>query len=518
MKWLIISLAILAVLAALGTIYVYGRFGRHLYGQPAKAIEPVEGQTEIDRESVPLLTGKDGQSAVTLVSDNLDAFSVRAISARKAGRSLDLQYYYWRRDLTGRLLAGEVLAAADRGVKVRLLLDDINAGLHDRFCLALDAHENIQVRLFNPSRARNDRFRRGLEMMLRPLRATRRMHNKTWIADGRVVIAGGRNIGDAYFDAAEQANFRDLDMWMLGPIAQEAASVFDDYWNSSMVLPIGSLRTPHRHYLPRLRRKLAKLARGKGGRHYLGHVEQAAAEPGLFHGNGELRFTGDITIKADPPEKAHLERRQNWLMQELLPHITAAGQSVKIISPYFIPGADGVKALGGLVEKGVDVAILTNSLAATDVAAVHGAYANYRRKLVAAGVTLYELKAVQEATETQRISLFGSRGASLHTKAFTIDGKGAFVGSMNFDPRSASLNTEMGVLFTCPSLVADVDAIFALETHPGTSFRLSLEKGKLCWNDEAQHCSRMLEREPDAGFWRRVTAAIIGYLPIESQL
>jgi putative cardiolipin synthase len=518
MEWLYTPLAALAALAVLGTIYVYGRFGRHLYGRPATALPPVEDETEIDRAAAPLLAGRNGQSAATLVADNMDAFAVRAMSARMAGRSLDLQYYYWRRDLTGRLLAREVLAAADRGVKVRLLLDDINAGVHDRFCLALDAHENIEVRLFNPSRARTDRFRRGLEMMLRPLRATRRMHNKAWIADGRVVIAGGRNIGDAYFDAAEQANFRDLDMWMLGPVALEAARIFDAYWNSAMVLPIGSLRTPRRHFLPRLRRRLKALARTRGGRHYLSHVDRVGERPGLFHGEAALRFTGDIAIKADPPEKAHLERRQNWLMQELLPHIDRAEKSVRIISPYFIPGSAGVKALSALTAKNVAVAVLTNSLAATDVAAVHGAYANYRKPLVAAGVVLYELKAVQEATETQRLSLFGSRGASLHTKAFTIDGTGAFVGSMNFDPRSASLNTEMGVLFTCPSLVADVDAIFDLETHPASAFRLSLEKGRLLWSEEAGHAVHVRTREPEAGFWRRVTAGIIGWLPIESQL
>ena len=157
--------------------------------------------------AAPHIDGHPGLNGVALIADNMSAFALRALSARKAGRSLDLQYYYWKNDLTGRLLSREVLAAADRGVRVRLLLDDINAGLHDHMCLSLDAHPNIEVRLFNPSRARTDRFRRGFEMMLRPLRTTRRMHNKQWIADGHLVIAGGRNIGDAYFDAAEQAEF-----------------------------------------------------------------------------------------------------------------------------------------------------------------------------------------------------------------------------------------------------------------------------------------------------------------------
>ncbi|OQP85741.1 phospholipase D family protein [Rhizobium rhizosphaerae] len=514
---LVLGGALLA-LVALSSIYAWGRFGRRPQGAPARALPPLDGQTEIDRRAAPMLAAHAGQNGVALLSDNIDAFAARALSARRAGRSLDLQYYYWRKDLTGRLLAAEVLAAADRGVKVRLLLDDINAGLHDAFCLSLDAHENIEVRLFNPSRARTDRLKRGLEMMARPLSATRRMHNKAWIADGRIAIAGGRNIGDAYFDAAEQSNFRDLDMWMLGEIAGQASEIFDAYWNSPMVLPIGALRTPRRHYLPRLRRKLARIANGSAARPYLDHLDRLAGEEGLFHGTGPLRWTGELRMVADPPEKAHMGRRQNWLMEVLMPVIHDTERHLRIISPYFIPGANGVKALGALTERGAEVAVLTNSLAATDVAAVHGAYANYRRRLLSIGVRLYELKAEREPSETARLSLFGSRSASLHTKAFTIDGRTGFVGSMNFDPRSASLNTEMGVLITCPALIADIDAIFAEETAPANSFRLSLEGRRLVWSDERAHHARRLRREPEAGFWRWLTATVIGVLPVESQL
>ncbi|OLP58504.1 cardiolipin synthase [Xaviernesmea oryzae] len=515
---LMILTGLVVGLVGLSAIYAWGRFGRRPQGQPARALPPLEDQTEIDRLAAPLLDAHEGENGVALLIDNVDAFAARALSARRAGRSLDLQYYYWKKDLTGRLLAAEVLAAADRGVKVRLLLDDINAGLHDAFCLSLDAHENIEVRLFNPSRARTDRLRRGLEMMARPLSATRRMHNKAWIADGRVTIAGGRNIGDAYFDAAEQANFRDLDMWMLGSMAEDASDVFDAYWNSPVVLPIGALRTPRRHYLPRLRRKLARIVRKKAARHYLDHVDRLAQEAGLFHGTGPLRWTSEVRMVADPPEKAHMARRQNWLMDVLMPVIRQTRTHLRIISPYFIPGVNGVKELSALTQAGAQVSVLTNSLAATDVAAVHGAYANYRRRLLKAGVRLYELKAEREPNEKARLSLFGSRHASLHTKAFTLDGRTGFVGSMNFDPRSASLNTEMGVLITCPDLIADIDAIFTAETAPVNSFRLALEGRKLIWSDEQAHRARRLRREPEAGFWRWAIAAVIGVLPIESQL
>ncbi|WP_275790427.1 phospholipase D family protein [Pararhizobium gei] len=506
------------VMLALALVYAYGRFGRRLHGEAGLALKPEPEQTALDRMAAPLLKAHPGQNGVSLISDNMAAFALRALSARLAGRSLDLQYYYWKNDLTGRLLTREILAAADRGVQIRLLLDDINAGLHDRMCLALDAHPNIQVRLFNPSRARADRFRRGLEMVLRPFRATRRMHNKQWIADGRIVIAGGRNIGDAYFDAAEEANFRDLDVWALGPVAWEASAVFDRYWNSAVVVPIGLLRTPRKHYLPALRYKVQTAAQTSGGRHYLLQTDEAARSDGAMPRAEHLHWTADVKLVADPPEKAFLQKRNNWIMNELLPVLTSATQTVRIISPYFIPGAAGTTTFAELAQRNVQVAVLTNSLAATDVAAVHGAYANYRKALLRGGAVLFELKAIHETSDPQRMSLFGSRNASLHTKAFAVDGKTAFVGSLNFDPRSASLNTEMGVVFTHAALVDAVVAVFDEETRPANSFRLTLESGRLRWHDSTGGEARILRREPEAGFLRRVTAGIIGILPIESQL
>ena len=208
-------------------------------------------------------------------------------------------------------------------------------------CLSLDSHPNIEVRLFNPSRARTDRFKRGFEMMLRPFRATRRMHNKQWIADGRLVIAGGRNIGDAYFDADEQSNFRDLDVWLLGPVADDAAMVFDCYWNSPVVVPIGSLRTPRAHYLPAFRAKLERIAATSGGRHYLTHVDKVMQEGGLLPANTTLHWTRDARLISDPPEKAFLQKHNNWIMRELMPVLTSAQQDVQVDFPLFHPGCAG---------------------------------------------------------------------------------------------------------------------------------------------------------------------------------
>ncbi len=337
MSWIALSLAALFGLLLAGVLYVYGWFGRRPSIDPTFAL-PVEGdETGIDKQLAPLLeAARSGENAVALISDNIEAFVARALSARRAGRSLDLQYYYWKDDLTGFLLTREVIRAADRGVRVRLLLDDVNAGIHDRLCISLDAHPNVDVRLFNPSRARTDRFRRGFELAIRAFSATRRMHNKLWIADGRLAISGGRNIGDAYFDAAELANFRDLDVWMAGPVVDQATAMFDLYWNSPSVLPIAALRTPRKHFLPALREALDQLARTAAGRFYLEKVQDAAAAgPGAYWGSRTLYRSANLRLAFDPPEKALMQKRQNWLLRELFPLIKGAKRDLRIISPLF---------------------------------------------------------------------------------------------------------------------------------------------------------------------------------------
>ncbi len=501
------------------SVWLYGRFGRWPAGAEEQAVPPADGETAIDRAIEPLLAGEAADCAgLALVHANREAFALRVAAVRQAGRSLDLQYYYWKDDLTGGLLMREVIAAADRGVRVRLLLDDINAGLHDRSCIALDAHANISVRLFNPSRARTDRFRRGLEMAMRAFRATRRMHNKAFIADGRIAIMGGRNIGDAYFDADEDTNFRDLDIWMIGRAVADAAGMFDRYWNSSVVLPIGSLRTPRPKYLERLRAELDALAARPAARLLLGDIEAGEAAPAL-RPQAVLHPCKDVEVLADPPEKALMARRSNWIFRDLMRPLMAARQRLRIVSPYFVPGVEGTASLIGLAEKGVSVEVLTNSLAATDVAAVHGGYARYRRKLLKGGVKLYELKADHVPGDPRRISLFGSRTASLHSKAFTVDGERGFVGSVNFDPRSVSLNTETGVLFSHPALVAEVDRIMDIEMAPDSAFSLSMRRGLIRWTDAGEGGRpRTIYREPEAGRIRRLTAGLIRFLPVESQL
>lgn len=510
--------AALFAAASFLAVYSWGRFARRARGAPSSALPPVEADTPLDRGLAALVREAGGSNGLALLSDNLDAFAARALAARSAGRSLDLMYYIWHHDLTGRLLAHEMIAAADRGVRVRLLLDDINARGRDPLYLALDSHPDIEVRMFNPSLARQGALRRGLEMALRAFSITRRMHNKAWIADGRLAVVGGRNIGDEYFDAAEAASFRDLDLVLLGPAVEQTSAVFDTFWNSAQTIPVRALaraRRRRRAALDALRTRLGDLAAGETARPYLDRVRERLSAVAMFVDGMAIHWTQDARVVSDPPEKALARGNGNWLMRRIFPAIAGARRTLEITSPYFIPGAEGTKALVSLVAAGVDVAVLTNSLAATDVAAVHGGYAPWRRPLLEGGVRLYELRA---DADRKRISLFGSRGASLHTKAFTVDGRTGFIGSFNFDPRSASLNTEMGVLFEHEGLAGEVRTLFARETQPDMSYRLRIEDGALLWEGEMDGLVRTSLREPESTLARRLVAAVVGWLPVHSQL
>jgi putative cardiolipin synthase len=448
-----------------------------------------------------------GATGMALISSDTAAFQARRVLARTARHSLDLMYYIWEEDLTGRLLFGEVLAAADRGVKVRLLLDDIGFTSLDRLLQALDSHPNISVRLFNPTRAPKGSLRRGVELGLRLFSMTRRMHNKAWIADGETAILGGRNIGDAYFGASRASNFHDLDLAVLGPVVAEAAVMFQEYWTSEPTHPVRPPLNPIR------RRKILNGLRSFGvsaeAKTYLDRLPTLAWPPD----EAGLRWCREAHLVADPPEKALGRKGQNWLMASLLPRLEAARERIAIISPYFVPGQNGTRRLCDLAEKGIHISILTNSLSATDVAAVHGAYARYRKPLLRAGIRLYELRAI---ARLRRLSLRGRTNASLHTKAFIIDGQTGFVGSLNFDPRSASLNTEMGVLFTEPGLVAGIQHIFTAETAPGISHALELDiSGRILWHGTSGSPHR---RDPGVSPARRALSWFMGRLPLESQL
>ena len=515
MRWLWLGLLVPVVLTGSGLL-----LADHLTppatGAPSHALRLEPAQTAIDRELAPLLEREQGRTGVLLLSDGLDAFAARAMTARRAGRSLDLQYYIWKDDLTGRLLAREAHAAAERGVRVRLLLDDLNAQGLDPKWLALDAHPLIEIRLYNPFRNRGG-IRRLVEMVQRVFSINHRMHNKAWIADGRVAIVGGRNIGEEYFAADSEVNFRDLDLMLFGPAVAQASSIFDRFWNSDAVVPIAAL---HRMTRRELQEAVAGFEDDAGlerASPYLQRVMGAPGVIGYYAGVLAPFWTERLVVASDPPRK-RVADPDDWLLAELAPILRDARRSAWLISPYFVPGESGTAALAEMVARGVQVGVATNSLAANDVPAVHSGYMRYRKPLLRSGVRLHELRAAPDPAHGSA-GLLGSSGASLHTKAFVVDDRSGFVGSFNLDPRSANLNTEMGVLFDDPAIADAVRAEYERLVAPDQSYEVTLDAdGELRWRDGSTAPPRMLDQEPNAPWWLRAVAGVLSWLPLESQL
>jgi cardiolipin synthase C len=503
---------LIGLLAAAIAVVFYGARSQRDTGPNSFAIPIDEDSTEIDRRLIDEIRRHDGQTGIRIISDDLEAFRFRFDLAHEAGRSLDLQYYYWKSDVTGKLLAREILAAADRGVRVRLMLDDMNSMGLDATYLALNTHENIEVRLFNPSRSRTSPTRRGIELAIRYFSATRRMHNKCWIVDGRVAIVGGRNVGDAYFGAATGASFSDKDVLLTGRAVTDAEQIFDSYWNSDATLPVTSLHRIRRGKLAKLRHRLAQHSASYLATSYIRHTEHR------FHGSmiqelQNLEWVSNAEVIADPPEKAQSGKVDQWIAKRIFELMTGAQHELLLSSPYLIPGPDGLSVLRDVQGRGVTTSILTNSLAATDVMMVHSGYAKYRMAIVESGISLYEQKSSIGRT---KISLFGSRTASLHTKACVADRKISFVGSFNLDPRSKSINTEMGAIFESDSLSNQLAEL--LQAQMRGSFRLSSQNGRIVWLEDYGVLPTVHITEPHSSLTRRVGAWLVGLLPIESQL
>jgi putative cardiolipin synthase len=456
-----------------------------------------------------------GQSGFRLVNTGTEAYALRAYSAQAATSHLDVQTYIWHADLTGKLLARQALAAADRGLRVRILVDDLDARAKNRGFAALDAHPNIEVRLYNPMASRSGSLGKVGEFSTGFKRLNHRMHNKSWIVDGRIALVGGRNLGDEYFDAHDGTNFVDLDMLMAGPIVAEISSNFDRFWNSPSNYPIAQLapEAVDDAQLARLRGVLDQAAEALSASPYRQVLREDPQVQALLEGDTRLHWGSDWRFVSDDPLKARLPLEQrSAVLQALAPAMQSARHDLRLISPYFVPGERGTQGLADGARRGVTIGILTNSLAATDVAAVHGGYVRYRRTLLEAGIALWELKPA--GGEKADFSLRGSSGSSLHTKAMIVDDRQVFVGSYNLDPRSTSLNCEQGVLVSHPALAAELTALFDQQRQGARAWAVTLTGDGIRWSDGTQTWNR----EPEAGTSQRAMAWLMKVLPVESQL
>jgi len=477
---------------------------------------PVGRESPLDALIEPAETAHAGASGFRLTSEGPEAFAVRAHSARLAERTLDVQTYIWHADLVGRFLTQLLLDAADRGVRVRLLVDDLDARAKNYAFAALAAHQNIEVRMFNPLASRAGTLAKIGEFMTSAKRLNHRMHNKTWIADNRIAVVGGRNLGDEYFGASEEANFVDLDFAMIGPVVRDISASFDRYWNSAAAYPMAALspESVTASALTELRGTLAPaVEEAKTGR-YAELLRRDDAVRRFIDGDWPLTWSSDYRFVSDDPLKATREPgiERSDVLGVLQPVVAGTERELTLISPYFVPGKKGTAAIAEIAKRGQAVRVLTNSLAANDVAAVHGGYSEYRRPLLESGVSIWELKPLPGTKPSY--ALFGSKKASLHTKALEVDGRRLFVGSYNLDPRSTALNCEQGVLVSSAELAAELDALFLEQAAPDHAWRVSLADGQMSWTDGTD----TFTRDPVASFGKRFLAWLTSILPLETQL
>src|SRR3954468_5074802 len=405
--------------------------------RPASHVLRDTGDTRLGRALAAALAAHPGRNGIHGLADGRDAFAARVLLARAAERSLDLQYYIFRTDVTGALLCQALWEAAGRSVRVRLLLDDNATRGMDGAIAALDAHPNIEVRLFNPYA--NRAFRLG-ELATEFSRLNRRMHNKSFTADSQASIVGGRNVGDEYFGAESAVEFADLDVLAVGTVVAEVSSSFDEYWNSTSAYPGASLiPAPSAEVSASVHEAWTRLDADPHANRYVEALRTIPLVQQLLAGSLPLDWATARVVADSPSKVLHPpERKDLHMLTQLESVLGKPAAELDLVSPYFVPTKDGTAALVGLAKRGVKVRVLTNSLAATDVSAVHAGYAKYREDLLRGGVRLYELK----PTAYPGGSGIGGSDASLHAKTFAVDRSRIFVGSFNFDPRSARLNTE----------------------------------------------------------------------------
>jgi putative cardiolipin synthase len=472
-----------------------------------------------------------GLSGFYPLSTGMDAFITRYALIDQAQRSLDVQYYIWHQDTTGVVLVDKLLQAADRGVRVRILLDDLDTAGKDSGLMSLDAHPNIEIRLYNPFASRNSRM---MDFVTDLTRVNRRMHNKSLTADNQATIVGGRNIGNEYFGATSHAEFSDLDVLGIGPIVQDVSDMFDSYWNSDSVMPVRAFNQGQPitdEALVKARVEFDKAVSKELADPYIQAVKQSPLASSnryddmIFHW-GRATLISDASDKA----KATEVRADTHLAPKLKVHLDKAQQELIIISPYFVPGDELVDYLGMLVEKGVRVRILTNSLAANDVGVVHAGYMRYREALLRQGVELYEFKSVPgEASKEENKHWMGSSNASLHAKTFGIDREKVFVGSFNLDPRSVVLNSEMGVLIDNADLGAMLGQSFdnniahkayklELNFIPEDESDSGFDEYEIQWLTQQDGKTVFYDAEPDTSFWQRFAAGFLSIFVIESFL
>ncbi|HEV2606571.1 MAG TPA: phospholipase D family protein [Xanthomonadaceae bacterium] len=557
----------------------------------APAIVKAQGSNATPKEQAAAAQSASpaAPSGFRLMTLSSNALLSRVSLADQAKHTIDLQYFIFENDATGRLIALHLLQAADRGVHVRMLIDDLNVKDDARMFKALDAHPNIEVKLFNPFHSgAASGVSKAAQMLGDFERLNHRMHNKDFIVDNQVAIIGGRNIGDAYFDAKADTNFRDLDLIAIGPVVPAATATFEAYWNSDAAHPMaeyrdsakpetaasdaaavtevakadatkadatkadGSVASDTRMPHPTSAETAGTTTPGgdsstatksmssadpsierayleKNARTFEDFAYKEAAANDLPNGASADRpgnwYWGPANLVADQPEKidAGPERTDLRISPQLNGMIKEAKSDVLVISPYFVPTDTADAEFVAVAQRGVAFKVLTNSLASTDELAVYNGYAKHRRKLLAGGVQLYELKPAP-GVQMAATDVGQSAGVALHAKSIVVDNRYVFIGSLNMDVRSKLLNTEMGVVVDSPQLAKAVAEFFATATLPANAYHVVLgapdgtDPSGLHWEYNENGKDIDAHNEPDASLGRRAKAKVMKLLPMDGLL
>jgi putative cardiolipin synthase len=476
------------------------------------------GGTRMGVVSERLSAQHPGESAFLLQNDGIDALATRILLSDRAERSIDAQYYLISNDVTSYLFLDALLSAADRGIRVRLLLDDILTSGYDRGMAALDAHPNLEIRLFNPFVRRNWRILDGLTGFKR---VNRRMHNKSFTVDNQITIIGGRNIGAEYFAGREDMNFGDLDVVGVGPVVRDVSQMFDRYWNDELAVPVTALIDPAEDPESEIELFRERVGMAKDEVQTTPYAEALTRNIEDVIALDKDDFTwAPWQLVYDDPEKARTDELADEaasIRTPMIESLQTAQDALLIVSPYFVPNEKTIEGIQEFIDRGVEVTVVTNSLAATNHPMVHSGYGPSRKPLLKMGVKIWEAKPDSFIRGTDEADVESAISA-LHTKGFVVDRKELFVGSFNWDPRSAYINTELGIIIKSPKIAGA--AVDRSEVRlPKIAYRVILtEQGDLAWVEASGDTPIIYTKEPKTSWGRRFKVHLYGILPIKGQL
>ena len=491
---------------------------------PETTLQVDTAQTTLAQIIQPLQEQHPDLTGYLVLFEPLEALATRLSLIDKAEKRLDLQYYIWDNDKVGSLALHALIRAADRGVKIRLLIDDNNAKSTEGIFLALAQHPNIEVKLFNPYRFRKYR---ALDMILDLKRINRRMHNKSFIADHQVALIGGRNMTNQYYNVSDNYQFSDVDVMLLGTAVKDISHSFDEYWNHEYAYKVQEVVKQSAHHLSyeSLKRQLDEHYERVTVQNYLDLTSNSQAIDSLMSRDIQLDWVKAEVVKDSPDKIKSKAKKKEHLNFQLIQHLEQPEKNVDLISAYFVPEKKGAKMLTDLAKDGVKVRVLTNSFKANDVAVVHAFYGKYRQNLLEHGVQLYEFlpalnkndldKNTEDLAKKAKVSIKGLSRSSLHAKLMALDEKQVFIGSFNFDPRSAYLNTEIGVLLNSPPLAQAVHTTMD-ENLSKYAYKLVLDANKkITWQRQTPQGPVIYTKEPRMKWWQRAGIKMLSWLPIE---